>query len=201
MLTPRGRHEPESVVNDEVSPGDSISQVGLTSESLRLHNKRLRGDGWTADEQPKSPPRNPSEDGDEASGNPSQEGRPPPGSRFDSRGSDWAEAPSLGWQQPPPLPPPTTRPPPDTPKTPPKAPAKTSPAKAPPKTPPPPQVPPPPQAPPTASSCPQDTTQDAPEGESCRALIAKGESRSKANIGRECRLGDSQRRCHSFKKR
>ena len=57
MLTPRGRHEPESVVNDEVSPGDSISQVGLTSESLRLHNKRLRGDGWTADEQPKSPAR------------------------------------------------------------------------------------------------------------------------------------------------
>ena len=38
-------------------PGDSISQVGLTSESLRLHNKRLRGHGWTADEQPKSPPR------------------------------------------------------------------------------------------------------------------------------------------------
>ena len=57
MLTPRGGYEPESVVNDEVSPGDSISQVGLTTESLRLHNKRLRGHGWTAEEPPVSPPR------------------------------------------------------------------------------------------------------------------------------------------------
>ena len=41
-LTPRGQHQPDSTVGDEVAPGDSISQVGLTQETLRIHNKRLR---------------------------------------------------------------------------------------------------------------------------------------------------------------
>ena len=132
MLTPRGGYEPESVVNDEVSPGDSISQVGLTTESLRLHNKRLRGHGWTAEEPPVSPPRarQRTEMKPPATG---REGRP------QATGSTAAVVtgpkpppfPLKGWQQPPPLPPPTTRPPPE----PPKAPAKTPPAKALPKTP------------------------------------------------------------------
>ena len=147
MLTPRGGHEPESVVNDEVSPGDSISQVGLTSESLRLHNKRLRGHGWTADEQPKSPPRTRQRTEMKPPATPpKREGRP------QAAGSTAAvvTGPPKGWQQPPPLPPPTTRPPLDTPKTPPKAPANTSP----PKTPPPPQVP-PPQVPPPPQATPK----------------------------------------------
>ena len=58
-LTPRGQHQPDSTVGDEVAPGDSISQVGLTQESLRMHNKRLRGHGWS-EEAPAaagSPPR------------------------------------------------------------------------------------------------------------------------------------------------
>ena len=58
-LTPRGQHQPDSTVGDEVAPGDSISQVGLTQESLRIHNKRLRGHGWS-EEAPAaagSPPR------------------------------------------------------------------------------------------------------------------------------------------------
>ena len=58
-LMPRGQHQPDSTVGDEVALGDSISQVGLTQETLRLHNKRLRGHGWS-EETPAaegSPPR------------------------------------------------------------------------------------------------------------------------------------------------
>lgn len=91
-----------------------ISQVGLTSKSLRLHNKRLRGHGWTADEQPKSPPRTRQRTEMKPPATPpKREGRP------QAAGSTAAvvTGPPKGWQQPPPLPPPTTRPPPDTPKT------------------------------------------------------------------------------------
>ena len=46
-LTPRGQHNPDSeVAADGISPHDSVSQVGLTAETLRLHNRRLRGHGW-----------------------------------------------------------------------------------------------------------------------------------------------------------
>ena len=41
-LTPRGQHQPDSTVGDEVAPGDSISQVGLTQDSLRIHNNPRR---------------------------------------------------------------------------------------------------------------------------------------------------------------
>lgn len=46
-LTPRGQHNPDSeVAADGISPHDSVSQVGLTAESLRLHNRRIHGHGW-----------------------------------------------------------------------------------------------------------------------------------------------------------
>ena len=56
-LTPRGSHNPDSdVAADGISPHDSVSQLGLTTESLRLHNKRLRRHGWDV-VAPKSPPK------------------------------------------------------------------------------------------------------------------------------------------------
>ena len=103
-LTPRGSHNPDSdVAADGISPHDSVSQLGLTTESLRLHNKRLRRHGWDV-VAPKSPPKSTAVAKGGSMG-------PPPPPCVGSPGRS-----SLGRA----LPPPSTSPP-ETPRTPEKA--------------------------------------------------------------------------------
>ena len=96
-LTPRGQHQPDSTVGDEVAPGDSISQVGLTQETLRLHNKRLRGHGWS-EETPaaEGSPPSPSEDWDGSPSDATEEKRPASGQQQCGSGDGCTPAEGVG---------------------------------------------------------------------------------------------------------
>ena len=148
-LTPRGQHQPDSTVGDEVAPGDSISQVGLTQESLRIHNKRLRGHGWSEEAPaaagspprarqrtgmgpPQTPPKRsgqfPASSNAAVAMGPKPPPHPPKG--WVPQGPQPPQAPPISGKAPPampspaqgPLPPPPA--PPSAPKTPPKTPPK-----------------------------------------------------------------------------
>ena len=173
-LTPRGQHQPDSTVGDEVAPGDSISQVGLTQESLRMHNKRLRGHGWS-EEAPAaagSPPRARQRTGmGPPQTPPKRSGQFPASSNAAvAMGPKPPAHPPKGWVPQGPQQPPAS---PISGKAPP---AKPSPAKGPlpppPAPPAPPQVPPPPPAPARVSSAPKTPPKTPPKAKSGEPNIA-----------------------------
>ena len=181
-LTPRGQHQPDSTVGDEVAPGDSISQVGLTQESLRMHNKRLRGHGWS-EEAPAaagSPPRARQRIGmGPPQTPPKRSGQFPASSNAAvALGPKPPAHPPKGWvpqgPQQPPAPPISGKAPP----------AKPSPAKGPlpppPAPPAPPQVPPPPPAPARVSSAPKTPPKTPPKAKCGEPTSPKASPGAKA---------------------
>ena len=181
-LTPRGQHQPDSTVGDEVAPGDSISQVGLTQESLRIHNKRLRGHGWS-EEAPAaagSPPRARQRTGmGPPQTPPKRSGQFPASSNAAvAMGPKPPPHPPKGWvpqgPQPPQAPPISGKAPPAMP-----SPAQ-GPLPPPPAPPAPPQVPPPPPAPRRVSSAPKTPPKTPPKAKSGEPTSPKASPGAKA---------------------